>query len=218
MRIVHAERSRDEALTTELGELFANVKSVDALVTQSSLVSDCNNARVTLLSQAARHLEEMGLFETVLPLIDVDASAPDSYHVVMLCREPKPFKAGVSVSVDNNAESQATFSGDAASFYGTGERLSVQVRHTMNLMSNKSTQATRGHKGTALFNVSGTKPLLGWQRYQSAMMTAYRSFNHYRTSCYDALQSGVQLQLSRRRPRLHVDESLTFNSCVHIPL
>ena len=56
------------------------------------------------------------------------------------------------------------------------------------------------------------KPLLGWQRYKRAMLTTYRSLNHYHASCYDALQAGVQLQVSRAHRRWHVDESLTFNS------
>lgn len=157
-------------------------------------------------------MEEVGLFEAVVPLIDVDAA--DSYHVAMLVREPRPFRAGVSMSVDNNAESHATLNTDAISCWGTGERLSMQVRIAcVNcFLSTYSLQATRGHRGTALFNVSAVKPLLGWQRYRRTMLTAYRSLNHYHVSCYDALQSGVQLQMSRVHPRWHVDESLTFNS------
>jgi hypothetical protein len=69
----------------------------------------------------------MGLFAACLPVIDIDPSTVDGYHVLLLAEEPKPVRAGMSVGVDNTAETQATFSAETRSASGRGESLSMQV-------------------------------------------------------------------------------------------
>uniref|UniRef100_A0A1I7TWP2 Bac_surface_Ag domain-containing protein n=1 Tax=Caenorhabditis tropicalis TaxID=1561998 RepID=A0A1I7TWP2_9PELO len=141
--------TKNDALVKEVSELYRS-KNLDELVHNSHL--------------AARHLQEMGLLENAVALIDTSPDSKQGYVVNFLVREPKSFTAGVKAGVSTNGDADVSLNAGKQSVGGRGEAINTQYTYTV--------------KGDHCFNISAIKPFLGWQKYSNVSATLYRSLAH----------------------------------------
>lgn len=141
--------TKNDALVKEVSELYRS-KNLDELVHNSHL--------------AARHLQEVGLMDNAVALIDTSPSSNEGYVVNFLVREPKSFTAGVKAGVSTNGDADVSLNAGKQSVGGRGEAINTQYTYTV--------------KGDHCFNISAIKPFLGWQKYSNVSATLYRSLAH----------------------------------------
>ncbi|CAO4371669.1 unnamed protein product [Caenorhabditis nigoni] len=141
--------TKNDALVKEVSELYRS-KNLDELVHNSHL--------------AARHLQEVGLMDHAVALIDTAPNSTQGYVVNFLVREPKSFTAGVKAGVSTNGDADVSLNAGKQSVGGRGEAISTQYTYTV--------------KGDHCFNISALKPFLGWQKYSNVSATLYRSLAH----------------------------------------
>ncbi|CAI2348681.1 unnamed protein product [Caenorhabditis sp. 36 PRJEB53466] len=138
--------TKNDALLKEVSELYRS-RNLDELVHNSHL--------------AARHLQEVGLMDHAVALIDTAPNSKEGYVVNFLVREPKSFTAGVKAGVSTNGDADVSLNAGKQSVGGRGEAINTQYTYTV--------------KGDHCFNVSAMKPFLGWQKYSNISATLYRS-------------------------------------------
>ncbi|KJH50834.1 outer membrane protein, OMP85 family [Dictyocaulus viviparus] len=117
---------------------------------------------------AAKHLQEVGLMENVVPLIDT-APSHNGYVVNFVVKEPKAFSLGVKAGITTNGDADMSLNSGKQSVFGRGEVIDSNYTYTV--------------KGDHSFNLSFTKPQLGWQKYSnvSAILSraiSYLPWNH----------------------------------------
>lgn len=162
-------RTKYDALVKEIAELFKS-RTLKELVVNSDL--------------AARHLEYVGLFHKVIPIIDINDANPDAYTVEFKVKEPRQVRLGANVSVANDGEASASCTVDKKSLLGRGESFASAYTH--------------GVRGNHMFNIGLTKPFLGWQRYANVGAYIYRGFSSHPWSNFEATDTGVSAELNWR--------------------
>ncbi|GMT19134.1 hypothetical protein PFISCL1PPCAC_10431, partial [Pristionchus fissidentatus] len=138
--------TKGDALLQEVAELYKS-SNVDELVKNCHL--------------AARHLQEVGLMDNAAALIDT-APSKNGYIVNFVVREPKSFTLGAKVGMSTQGDADMSMHAARHSVNGRGEVADASYTYTV--------------KGDHSFNVSLSKPLLGWQRYSGIASSLSRSF------------------------------------------
>ncbi|CAI5446634.1 unnamed protein product [Caenorhabditis angaria] len=138
--------TKNDALLKEISELYRS-RNLDELVHNSHL--------------ASRHLQEVGLMDNAVALIDTAPNSKQGYVVNFLVKEPKSFTAGVKAGVSTNGDADVSLNAGKQSIGGRGESVSTTYTYTV--------------KGDHCFNVSAIKPFLGWQKYSNISASLYRS-------------------------------------------
>ncbi|CAB3402642.1 unnamed protein product [Caenorhabditis bovis] len=138
--------TKNDALLKEISELYRS-QNLDELVHNSHL--------------AARHLQEVGLMDNAVALIDTAPSSREGYVVNFLVKEPKSFTAGVKAGVSTNGDADVSLNAGKQSIGGRGESINSSYTYTV--------------KGDHCFNISAAKPFLGWQKYSNISASLYRS-------------------------------------------
>ncbi|CAL2037597.1 unnamed protein product [Caenorhabditis brenneri] len=141
--------TKNDALVKEVSELYRS-KTLDELVHNSHL--------------AARHLQEVGLMDNAVALIDTSPDSKEGYVVNFLVREPKSFTAGVKAGVSTNGDADMSFNAGKQSVGGRGESVRSSYTYTV--------------RGDHCFNLSAMKPFLGWQKYSNVSAAFFRSLAH----------------------------------------
>ncbi|VDM60858.1 unnamed protein product [Angiostrongylus costaricensis] len=140
--------TKNDALVKEVAELYRS-STLDELVHNSHL--------------AAKHLQEVGLMESVVPLIDT-APSTNGYIVNFVVKEPKAFSLGVKAGISTNGDADMSLNGGRHSLFGRGEAVNSNYTYTV--------------KGDHSFNLSFTKPRLGWQKYSNISASLFRAISY----------------------------------------
>ncbi|VDL81684.1 unnamed protein product [Nippostrongylus brasiliensis] len=163
--------TKNEALVKEVSELYRS-STLDELVHNSHL--------------AAKHLQEVGLMESAVPLIDV-ANSNNGYVVNFVVKEPKAFSLGLKAGISTNGDADMSLNAGKQSVGGMGESINSSYTYTV--------------KGDHSFNLSFAKPFLGWQKYSNVTASLFRSicylpWNH--SNCEEnAIIFGYNGQISK---------------------
>lgn len=161
--------TKNDALVKEISELYRS-QNLDELVQNSHL--------------AARHLQEVGLMDHAVALIDTSPTSKEGYIVNFLVREPKSFTAGVKAGVSTNGDADVSLNAGKQSVGGRGEAVSTQYTYTV--------------KGDHCFNISAMKPFLGWQKYSNVSASLYRSMAHMPWNQSDVDENAAILAFSKQ--------------------
>lgn len=108
----------------QVSELYRS-KNLDELVHNSHL--------------AARHLQEVGLMDNAVALIDTSPSSNEGYVVNFLVREPKSFTAGVKAGVSTNGDADVSLNAGKQSVGGRGEAINTQYTYTVKVRTRVGT-------------------------------------------------------------------------------
>uniref|UniRef100_A0A8R1IAC1 Uncharacterized protein n=1 Tax=Caenorhabditis japonica TaxID=281687 RepID=A0A8R1IAC1_CAEJA len=112
--------TKNDALLKEVSELYRS-QNLDELVHNSHL--------------AAKHLQEVGLMDNAVALIDTAPNSKDGYVVNFLVKEPKSFTAGVKAGVSTNGDADVSLNAGKQSVGGRGEAVNTQYTYTVKGMS-----------------------------------------------------------------------------------
>uniref|UniRef100_A0A183GG69 Bac_surface_Ag domain-containing protein n=1 Tax=Heligmosomoides polygyrus TaxID=6339 RepID=A0A183GG69_HELPZ len=112
---------------------------------------------------AAKHFQEVGLMENAIPLIDV-APSSNGYIVNFVVKEPKAFTLGLKAGISTNGDADMSLNAGKQSVGGRGEAVNSSYTYTV--------------KGDHSFNLSFTKPFLGWQKYSNVSATLFRAMSY----------------------------------------
>ncbi|KAK5970924.1 hypothetical protein GCK32_010574, partial [Trichostrongylus colubriformis] len=140
--------TKNDALVKEVSELYRS-STLDELVHNSHL--------------AAKHLQEVGLMDSAVPLIDV-APSNNGYIVNFVVKEPKAFSLGLKAGISTNGDADMSLNAGKQSVGGRGEAISSSYTYTV--------------KGDHSFNLSFAKPFLGWQKYSNVSATLFRAISY----------------------------------------
>lgn len=157
--------TRNDALVKEIAYLFKSASLAD-LLRNSNL--------------AAKHLQEVGLMRNATALVDVCERNPHSYVVNFVVEEPKKFFLGMKAGVTTHGDADLVMNAGKESFGGRGEAINASYSYTV--------------KGYQSFNVSLSKPFLGWQKYSNLSLSIYRSLAALPWNLCDSDENGVVLQ------------------------
>ncbi|VDK48410.1 unnamed protein product [Cylicostephanus goldi] len=158
--------TKNDALVKEVSELYRSA-TLDELVHNSHL--------------AAKHLQEVGLMENAIPLIDTTPSS-NGYIVNFVVKEPKAschlfrqllaFTLGLKAGISTNGDADMSLNAGKQSVCGRGEAVNTSYTYTV--------------KGDHSFNIAFSKPFLGWQKYSNA--STFYEVNLISTqSCFRAI-------------------------------
>ncbi|VDK69147.1 unnamed protein product, partial [Anisakis simplex] len=157
--------TKNDALIKEVAYLY-QTKSLSQLIKNSNL--------------AAKHLQEVGLMENATALIDTVDGDPDSYVVNFVVKEPKSFTLGVKAGMTTHGDADMMLNAGRQSFGGRGETVDASYSYTI--------------KGDQSFDISLSKPFLGWQRYSNVSLAIYRSLATFPWNHCESKQNGILLQ------------------------
>ncbi|KAM3724617.1 SAM50-like protein [Dirofilaria immitis] len=170
------KNTKSDALMKEIGHLYT-------VSTFPELIRCCD--------LAAKHLIEVGLLASVIPVIDSADGKRGKYVVGFIVTEPKSFTLGVKAGVTSRGETDYSLNAGKENFGGRGE--SVNACYSCTFEGNKT------------FNVSVTKPFLGWQKYANVGFSLYRSLGNLPWNLSDMQEVGLVLQYNGQlwNRRLH---------------
>ncbi|CAI4232118.1 unnamed protein product [Auanema sp. JU1783] len=137
--------TKNDGLVKEVSELYKS-GTLDELVHNSHL--------------AAKHLQEVGLMDGAVALIDT-APTSTGYIVNFVVKEPKSFSLGVKAGMSTNGDADMSVNAGKQSIGGRGESFNSSYTYSV--------------KGDHSFNVALNKPVLGWQKYCNYGVSAFRS-------------------------------------------
>ncbi|VDN82408.1 unnamed protein product [Brugia pahangi] len=168
--------TKSDALLKEIGYLYT-VSSLPELIRCCDL--------------AAKHLREVGLADNVTPLIDSVAGKRGKYIVDFIIKEPKSFTLGVKAGMTSRGETDYSLNAGKENFGGRGESVNACYSCTF--------------EGNRTFNVSMTKPFLGWQKYANVGFSLYQSFGNLPWNLSNMKEIGLVLQYNGQlwNRRLH---------------
>uniref|UniRef100_A0A158R3X1 Bac_surface_Ag domain-containing protein n=1 Tax=Syphacia muris TaxID=451379 RepID=A0A158R3X1_9BILA len=161
------KRTKNDALVEEIAHLY---RCCDF----GTLLRDVN--------LTAKHLVEVGLMENAIGLIDICKGNPHSYVVSFVVKEPKSFTIGAKAGVSTYGETDGILNGSKRSAFGRGEVLNASYTYTV--------------KGNQTFNFSFLKPFLGWQKYKSLNIAAFRNFFTLPWNVSETGENGIIMQYS----------------------
>uniref|UniRef100_A0A1I7X438 Bac_surface_Ag domain-containing protein n=1 Tax=Heterorhabditis bacteriophora TaxID=37862 RepID=A0A1I7X438_HETBA len=173
--------TKSDALLKEVSELYKS-SNVDELLHNSHL--------------AAKHLQEVGLMENAVALIDT-APSSNGYIVNFVVKEPKAFSLGVKAGMSTNGDADVSLNAGKMSLQGRGEAINSSYTYTV--------------KGDHSFNVSFTKPFLGWQKYSNVSASLYRSMSYLPWNQSNCDENALILQYNGQLSR-KILHSIKLNS------
>ncbi|VBB31039.1 unnamed protein product, partial [Acanthocheilonema viteae] len=157
--------TKNDALLKETGYLYT-VSSLPELIRCCDL--------------AAKHLREVGLVDSVTPLIDTVNGKRGRYIVDFIIKEPKSFTLGVKAGMTSRGETDYSLNAGKESFGGRGESVNAYYSYTF--------------EGNQTFNISMAKPFLGWQKYANIGFSLYRSLGNLPWNLSNMEEIGLILQ------------------------
>ncbi|CAD6185749.1 unnamed protein product [Caenorhabditis auriculariae] len=175
--------TKNDALLKEISELYKSA-TLDELVQKSHL--------------AARHLQEVGLMDNAVALIDTSPKSKEGYVVNFVVKEPKSFTAGVKAGVSTNGDADMSINAGKQSFAGRGESINTSYTYTV--------------KGDHSFNISLAKPFLGWQKYSNVSSTLYRSMAYLPWNQANVDENALVLQYNGQLWRQRLLHSVKLNT------
>ncbi|KAK6740544.1 hypothetical protein RB195_008791 [Necator americanus] len=164
--------TKNDALVKEVSELYRS-STLDELVHNSHL--------------AAKHFQEVGLMENAIPLIDT-APSSNGYIVNFVVKEPKAFSLGLKAGISTNGDADMSLNAGKQSVGGRGEAINTSYTYTV--------------KGDHSFNLSFSKPFLGWQKYSNISASLFRAISYLpwnHSNCEEnAIILGYNGQITRK--------------------
>ncbi|VDK88744.1 unnamed protein product [Onchocerca ochengi] len=177
------QNTRNDALLKEIGYLYT-------VSTLPELIRCCD--------LAAKHLREVGLMENVTPLIDSADGKRGKYVIDFIVKEPKSFTLGVKAGMTSRGETDYSLNAGKESFGGRGESLNACYSRTF--------------EGNQTFDVSMTKPFLGWQKYANVGFSLYRSFGNLPWNLSNMQEIGLILQYNGQLWNRRLHHNMKFNA------
>uniref|UniRef100_A0A7E4VIZ1 Omp85 domain-containing protein n=1 Tax=Panagrellus redivivus TaxID=6233 RepID=A0A7E4VIZ1_PANRE len=176
-------KTKHDALVKEVSELY-NSRNLDELVRNSFL--------------AAKHMQEVGLFDGCTALIDTSKRGPKSYVVNFVAKEPTAMTLGAKVGMTTSGDADACLTGGKQSFDGRGESVDLSYSKTI--------------RGGHSFNVSAAKPVLGWQKYSNYGGSVFRNFETLRWNKAEVTENGIVLRYNGQLFGKLIRHSLNVNN------
>ncbi|VDN04780.1 unnamed protein product [Thelazia callipaeda] len=175
--------TKRDALLKEIAHLYS-------VSTLPELIRCCN--------LAARHFQEVGLLESVTPLIDSVNGKSGKYVINFIVKEPKMFNLSVKAGMTSRGDADYSLNASKESFGGRGESLNASYAYTF--------------KRDETFNISMSKPFLGWQKYSNLGFSLYRSFTNLPWSLSETKENGLVLQYNGQLWDRKIQHNIKLNT------